>query len=119
MNPNLKLVRDRIAEAPERLLDMSETGMPHCGTPGCIIGWAQSLKPELVGANFNVIYGALGLDEEQGNNLSLGLAPTQLIAQNNITKAEVLTAIDSLLADPTRVMPKWPARVRSIAENWA
>jgi hypothetical protein len=119
MNPNLKLVRDRIAEAPEHMTDMSTTGMPACGSPGCIIGWAQSLSPELVGAPFHTIYAALGLDEEQGNNLSLGLAPTPLIAQNHITKDEVLTAIDSLLVDPTRVMPKWPNRVRSIAENWS
>ena len=110
----LKQVRDLIAAAEPELTDMARVGEPTCGTPGCIMGWAQSLSPELRDAEFPELYEALGLTVEQGDNLSLGLCCTPEISAQDITKDEVLAAIDSLIFDPTRTMPAWPSRVRSL-----
>lgn len=110
----LQTVRDLIAAAEPELTDMSMVGNPPCGTPGCIMGWAQSLSPELHDAEFLELYEALGLTVEQGDNLSLGMCCTPEISAQDITKDEVLAAIDSLIFNPTRIMPAWPSRVRSL-----
>lgn len=114
MTTNLQRVRDLIAAAPDDMTDMAQVGDPTCGTPGCIIGWAKSLSPELHDAEFPELFKALGLTVEQGDNLSLGMAPTPEISALDITKDEVLAAIDSLLEDPHRITPQWPKRVRSL-----
>ena len=110
----LQTVRDLIAAAEPELTDMAQVGAPGCGTPGCIIGWAKSLSPELHDAEFPELFKTLGLTVEQGDNLSLGLCCTPEISAQDITKEEVLRAIDSLIENPDRVMPAWPSRVRSL-----
>lgn len=101
----LSKVRELIAEAEPDLTDMCRVGVPHCGAPGCIMGWARADGP------FEEAYPALGLTRTQGDNLSLGNLSPYEISQLKITKAEVLTALDSLLEDPKREMPAWPKRV--------
>lgn len=32
-------------QVPKHLFDMSRIGRPSCGTPGCILGWAQAVVP--------------------------------------------------------------------------
>lgn len=32
-------------EIPEAMFTMKELGRPECGTPGCILGWANSISP--------------------------------------------------------------------------
>jgi hypothetical protein len=116
---SLKLVRDLIAAAEPELTDMARVGAPTCGSPGCIMGWAQSLSPELHEAEFPELYEALGLRPEQGNNLSLGLCCIPEISALDITKDEVLRAIDSVLENPDRTMPAWPTRVRRLLRDGA
>lgn len=122
-NANLQRVREVIAAAPEEMIDMSVTGNPGCGSPGCIVGWALTLFPLPADTQledmFIETYEVLGLNKDQGDNLTLALLPIPLLAQQEITKAEVLTAIDSLLVDPERVMPEWPERVVTTIENWS
>ena len=57
----LQTVRDLIAAAEPELTDMAQVGAPGCGTPGCIIGWAKSLSPELHDAEFPELFKTLGL----------------------------------------------------------
>lgn len=120
MNTNLQRVRDVIADAPDDLLDMATTGHPSCGSPGCIVGWALTLFPNKAGVEeeFQHIYDKLDLTREQGDNLSLATGSWLSINSLAITKDEVLTAIDSLLVDPARVMPAWPKRVQNALERW-
>lgn len=107
---NLKKVRRLIEIAEPDMIDMARLGRPSCGTPGCIAGWALVAAGDPYGS-FHDARRFLNMGMEQSDNLFIGTMAERHIECLKITKDEVLTAVDSLIADPERVMPAWPDRV--------
>lgn len=112
----LKVIRDAIADRP-LLYNQSNVGAPRCGTPGCLIGWYQSLfryPLENPPATDGIIKG-LGLPEN-GSILSsvwpieyakeVGFIPERPLHRTldpdffDPTPDECLKVLDAIIADP-------------------
>lgn len=113
MKLTLQTLRDTIAHAEPDMVDMAVLGMPQCGSPGCIVGWAGAIlypqgmapyPPDL----FSEVYDQLGINKLTGDAMSLGNMGHRDIHDLRITKSEVLACLDNLIAEG-RVA--WPRRV--------
>jgi len=115
---NLMLVRRFIQTAEPALVDMSDVGAPGCGTPGCIIGWALYAAGSDRHADWKAARRFMDLKSQLFDRLTLANFADFEIAKHNLTKDDVLTAIDSVLANPNIEMPNWPPAVhRMILED--
>lgn len=109
---NLRLVRRFIHIAEPSLVDMSDVGAPGCGTPGCIIGWALYASGNPSCGDWKAARNFMDLEPKLFDRLTLANFADCEIARHRLTKQDVLTAIDSVLANPNIVMPNWPPAVQ-------
>lgn len=113
----LTQVRTVMAHAPEDMIDMANYGNPACGTPGCIAGFAVQLagNPNTSDSTSREAQSWLDLDIEVSRSLFLDQLDVTDVAELNITRPEVLGAIDSLLAGAE--FPTWPERVQNLLDE--
>jgi hypothetical protein len=109
----LSRVRAAMAAAPENLIDMAEYGNPACGTAGCIAGWTCAVADKAGAPTPSyVARGWLDLESTPARLLFLDFVTTDELISLQLTKAEVLTAIDSLLDGAEE--PEWPERAQDL-----
>jgi hypothetical protein len=96
---------------------MAKIGNPGCGTAGCIIGWTLGFipRPEEEENDYPAAIQFLGLNRRVADLLTMGDMPSPVIYTMEITKEEVLAAMDSTI---NIGVPVWPARVQRIREGW-